>query len=164
MNTINELEIPPTRSDALTELGKFFGLVRDAAASGGNTRLPMFSPFIDAAWHQLQHAPDDLDRFCREHASGPVRHLTTGGTGTIEWVAAYEAAYGPLPLIWFTDADGNLDVATRAAYLKTGIVVSDWDCAPAPGDIDPEEGAEAPQRPTHTSPHPQEKPLPGYGE
>lgn len=55
-------------------------------------------------------------------------------------MAAYEAGYGLLPLIWwFTDADGDLDVTTHEAYMATGTVVTDWDCVPASGDSDPVE-------------------------
>lgn len=163
MNTITPPN--PAGSEALTELGRFLTLVGGAAVRGADTWLPMFSPAVDGAWHLLQDTPERHDSFCREHAGRPVRHLPARGHGAIAWVAAYEAAYGPLPQVWFTDADGTVNERLWSAYQRTGTVVTDWDCGPEPGDVDPEEGIEAPPAPAHTNPpNPQQKPLPGYGE
>ncbi|MFF3747477.1 hypothetical protein [Streptomyces kronopolitis] len=43
-------------------------------------------------------------------------------------------AYGPLPEIWFTDTDGNVDQDAIAHYRATHTVVAEWDCAPIGGD------------------------------
>ncbi|MFI0169510.1 hypothetical protein [Streptomyces sp. NPDC017095] len=64
----------------------------------------------------------------------PIRHVADNGHGPIAWVAAYEAAYGPLPEIWFTDADGTVGQDVVARYRETGTVVAEWDCGPAGGD------------------------------
>ncbi|MFD7829875.1 hypothetical protein [Kitasatospora sp. NPDC059803] len=58
------------------------------------------------------------------------------GVGFISWVGAYEEAYGPLPEIWFTDADDTVNTVALARYRETGEVWAEWDCSPAPGDGD----------------------------
>ncbi len=42
--------------------------------------------------------------------------------------------FGPLPKIWFTDEDGQVDERALAGYRETGVVVAEWDCSPVPGD------------------------------
>ncbi|MFJ9840084.1 hypothetical protein ACIRYZ_06370 [Kitasatospora sp. NPDC101155] len=44
--------------------------------------------------------------------------------------------YGPLPQVWFTDAEGTVDTGALARYRETGQVWAEWDCSPAPGDGD----------------------------
>lgn len=51
-------------------------------------------------------------------------------------MTAYGESYGPLPEIWFTTAHGTVDEQALTRYRKTGTVVAEWDCAPAPGDDD----------------------------
>lgn len=150
--------------EPLTELGRYFALVGTAGVSGSETWLPMFSPAVDAAWHRLTGDPVALADFCDRHAGVQIGHRPARGHGQIAWVEAYEERFGALPRIWFTRADGTVDVDALERYERTGIVVTDWDCGPVLPDSDPEEGVEAPPSPTHTAPHPQEKPLPGYGE
>ncbi|MFK0238554.1 hypothetical protein [Streptomyces vinaceus] len=101
----------------------------------GQSAPEMFSPAVDAAWHEMLGTPD-YDVLCQETAGQPIRHVANNGHGPIAWVAAYEAAYGPLPDIWFTDAHGTVDEPTLARYRETGTVVAEWDCGPAGGDGD----------------------------
>ncbi|WP_256177149.1 hypothetical protein [Kitasatospora aureofaciens] len=51
-------------------------------------------------------------------------------------MSAYEEAYGPLPEIWFTNADGAVNSEALARYRNSGEVWAEWDCSPAPGDGD----------------------------
>jgi hypothetical protein len=151
--------------EPLTELARYFALVGAAAASGADTWLPMFSGAVDAAWHRLTLDSAALADFCTLHAGVQVGHQPARGHGRIAWVEEYERRFGtPLPHIWFTRADGTVDAEALEQYERTGIVVTGWDCAPAPTDPEPEDGLEAPPSPTHTAPHPQEKPREGYGE
>lgn len=155
----------PSDCEAEVELARFFELVGQAARSGADPCLPMFSSAVDACWHDMaNNEPAGLDQFCREHAGIPLRHVAATGTGPIEWVPDYEARFGPLPIIWFTRRDGSVDTRALEAYQATGTVVTDWDCSPMPTDPDREGGIEAPPAPTHTAPRPQEQPLPGVGE
>jgi hypothetical protein len=124
-----------TTSVELIELGKFFEITArrfDTTQSAPE----MFSTAIDAAWHQLAEDPQAHSAFTAEHAGREIIHAETAGRGLIAWVAAYEEAYGPLPEIWFTDASGSVDTAALATYRKTGRVVAEWNCSPAPGDGD----------------------------
>jgi hypothetical protein len=51
-------------------------------------------------------------------------------------VSAYEEAYGPLPEVWFTAADGTVNTQALKRYRETGEVWAEWDCGPVPGDGD----------------------------
>ncbi|WP_035799833.1 hypothetical protein [Kitasatospora mediocidica] len=119
----------------LAELGKFFKITA-RRFDAGEAAPEMFSTAIDAAWHQLAEDAEAHSAFTAEHAGRAIVHAETGGRGFIAWVAAYEEAYGPLPEIWFTDASGVVDTTALAAYRKTGQVVAEWNCSPAPGDGD----------------------------
>ncbi|WP_411139188.1 hypothetical protein [Streptomyces sp. C10] len=77
-----------------------------------------------AAWHELL-GTHKYAAICQESAGQPIGHVATGGHGPISWVAAYEKAYGPLPQIWFTDADSNVDQEAIDRYSTTGIVVAE---------------------------------------
>ncbi|MDH6109916.1 hypothetical protein P3T36_005086 [Kitasatospora sp. MAP12-15] len=129
MNTVTEVNLE------LFELGKFFTITGRRLA-GGQSAPEMFSAAIDAAWHRLAEDPIVHSEFAKAHAGRDLTHAETGGRGVIEWVTAYEAAYGPLPVIWFTNSDGVVDSATLARYRETGVVVAEWNCSPAPGDGD----------------------------
>lgn len=148
---------------AIAELGRFLRLTTDLTAQDEQGAMPMFSAYVDAAWHRLLENPLEYEPFCVEHAGVPVRHVELTGTGPIGWVAAYETAYGPLPEVWFADASGVVDGGLLAEYRSTGTVVTSWDCSPAPGDSDPHDGDTAEPRPTHTDTRPQELPDPGWG-
>ncbi|MFI1607641.1 hypothetical protein ACH4YN_36935 [Streptomyces griseofuscus] len=121
-------------STATTELRRFL-TITGQRFKAGQSAPEMFSPTVDAAWHDLLGTPAYED-LCLETAGQPIRHVATNGYGPIAWVAAYEEAYGTLPEIWFTDADGNLDQDAVARYRKTHAVVAEWDCSPAGGDGD----------------------------
>ncbi|MFF3214289.1 hypothetical protein ACFYYB_26935 [Streptomyces sp. NPDC002886] len=121
-------------STATIELSRFLTITGHRLAAGQNTPQT-FSPAVDAAWHDLLGTPQ-LDTLCLETAGQPIRHLANNGYGPIAWVTDYERAYGPLPEIWFTDADGNLDPGLLARYRSTGTVVAEWDCSPIGGGDD----------------------------
>ncbi|TVL88432.1 hypothetical protein [Streptomyces sp. SAJ15] len=121
-------------STATTELGRFLTITGQRFKTG-QSAPEMFSPAVDAAWHDLLGTLA-YEALCRETAGQPIGHVANNGHGPIGWVAAYEEAYGPLPEIWFTDADGNVDRGAIARYRTTGTVVAEWDCGPAGGDGD----------------------------
>ncbi|MFE7578658.1 hypothetical protein ACFU5Z_28340 [Streptomyces sp. NPDC057521] len=117
----------------LEELGKFF-TVAARRFDAGQPAPEMFSTAIDAAWHRLAQDPRAHSAFTAEHAGRELAHSEASGCGPIAWVDTYEEAYGPLPDVWFTAADGSLDTAGLAAYRETGRVVAEWNCSPAPSD------------------------------
>ncbi|MFD0355244.1 hypothetical protein ACFVHW_16120 [Streptomyces sp. NPDC127110] len=119
---------------ATLELRRFL-IITGQRFKNGQSAPEMFSPAVDAAWHDMLGTPA-YDVLCQETAGQPIRHVANNGHGPIAWVAAYEAAYGPLPEIWFTDAHGNVDEQAVARYRETGTVVAEWDCGPAGGDGD----------------------------
>ncbi|GAA1964670.1 hypothetical protein [Kitasatospora viridis] len=129
------MSTPTGTSIELVELGKFFGIAA-RRFDAGQSAPEMFSTAIDAAWHRLAEDAEAHRAFTAEHAGRVITHSETSGRGFIEWVAAYEEAYGALPEIWFTNADGVVDTAALIAYRETGHVVAEWNCAPAPGDGD----------------------------
>ncbi|MFF0292394.1 hypothetical protein ACFYST_02565 [Kitasatospora sp. NPDC004614] len=120
---------------AIGELGKFFTIAGQFFEAG----LPapkMFSGAIDLAWHRLTEDPSEHDAFTVKYAGRRLQHVEGGGECFIDWVGAYEKAYGPLPEIWFTDADGELDAEALGRYRITGTVWAEWDCSPVPSDGD----------------------------
>ncbi|OKJ15753.1 hypothetical protein [Kitasatospora sp. CB01950] len=120
---------------ALAELGRFFTIAGQRFDAG----LPMpqmFSGAVDRAWHRLTEDPDEHAAFTVKYAHRRLRHAESGGEGFIDWVDAYEKACGPLPEIWFTDADGELDAEALGRYRTTGTVWAEWDCSPEPSDGD----------------------------
>ncbi|MGW2103638.1 hypothetical protein ACWCPX_39400 [Streptomyces olivaceoviridis] len=121
-------------STATTELRRFL-TIAGQRFSNGQSAPEMFSPAVDAAWHEMLNTPA-YTALCLETAGQPIRHVANNGHGPIAWVSAYEAAYGPLPDIWFTDAHGNVDQDAIARYSETGTVVAEWDCSPTGGDGD----------------------------
>ncbi|MFE9421645.1 hypothetical protein ACFYNO_01645 [Kitasatospora sp. NPDC006697] len=124
-----------TPSVELEELGKFFTLA--ARLLDSDQAAPqMFSTAIDAAWHQLVNDPAAHDAFAIQHAGRKLAHTDDGGIGFISWVSVYEEAYGPLPEIWFTDAEGTVNTEALARYRETGEVWGEWDCSPAPTEGD----------------------------
>ncbi|MFE2723536.1 hypothetical protein [Kitasatospora sp. NPDC059327] len=122
-------------SPELIELGKFFTIAARRIGVGA-TAPEMFSGAVDAAWHTLVADPAAHDAFALQHAGRKLTHVETKGSGPIAWVAAYEEAYGPLPEIWFADADGTVNTDALAQYRKTGTVTAEWDCGPRPGPGD----------------------------
>ncbi|MFF7415643.1 hypothetical protein [Streptomyces lydicus] len=77
-----------------------------------------------------------LHCLCQDTVGQSIGHTANNGHDPTSWVAAYEAAYGPLPDIWFTDTDGNVDQDALARYRETGTVVAEWDCSPTGGEGD----------------------------
>ncbi|RKT19178.1 hypothetical protein BX285_3632 [Streptomyces sp. 1114.5] len=132
-------------STELDELGKFFTIAA-RRIDAGQTAPEMFSAAIDSAWHQLVGDPVAHDAFALRHAGRKLAHVESSGNGHIAWVSAYEEAYGPLPEIWFTDANGTVNTEALAHYRDTGEVYAEWDCSPAGGDGD--DGVVAPEKTT----------------
>jgi hypothetical protein len=116
------------------ELSRFLTITGRRLANG-QSAPEMFSPAVDAVWHQMLGTPA-YAALCQETAGRPIGHVPNNGHGPIAWVSAYEAAYGPLPEIWFTDADGTVDQDALTRYRETGTVVAEWDCSPTGGDSD----------------------------
>lgn len=142
MNTITTPDSwTVAEADAVRELGRFFQLTREPTARDEAGVLPMFSPFVDAAWHRmLDGNPAAYEQFCREHAGVAIEHAPWSGSGWVGWVATYEQAYGQLPKVWFADASGRVDPKAWASYALTGTVVTDWECRPVrPDDDEPDE-------------------------
>ncbi|MFJ6771594.1 hypothetical protein ACIQOV_11610 [Kitasatospora sp. NPDC091257] len=119
----------------LDELGKFF-TVTARRIDAGEVAPEMFSAAIDAAWHRLATDPAAHQAFTLRHAGRTLAHVESAGSGFISWVGAYEEAYGPLPEVWFTDADGMVNAEALARYRETGEVWAEWNCSPEPGDGD----------------------------
>jgi len=115
------------RAAATEELHKFFSLINGEEPS----RFKMFSPAVDAVWHDLLHRPDEYRAFLENAgASAGLGHAPASGFGVISWVEKYHAIYGQLPEIWFKDAEGNLNDGIYSTYLETSTVVTAWDCTP----------------------------------
>ncbi|MFJ2271798.1 hypothetical protein ACIOHO_36910 [Streptomyces sp. NPDC087849] len=121
-------------STATTELRRFL-TITGRRFKDGQSAPEMFSPAVDKAWHDQLGTPA-YATLCQETAGRPIGHTANNGHGPISWVSAYEEAYGPLPEIWFTDADGHVDQDLLAHYQATGTVVAEWDCSPTGGDDD----------------------------
>ncbi|MGW7446469.1 hypothetical protein [Kitasatospora sp. NPDC054795] len=122
----------------LDELGRFF-TVAARRIDAGQTAPEMFSAAIDAAWHRLAADPAAHQAFTLRHAGRTLVHVESSGTGVVSWVSAYEEAYGPLPEVWFTDADGTVNAEALARYRESGEVRAEWNCSPEPGDGDGDE-------------------------
>lgn len=122
------------------ELGRFF-TVSAGRFKDGHTTVEMFSGAIDAEWHQLLDSPEYAE-FSTQHAGQQIGHAPLKGLGEIAWVTAYEALFGPLPQVWFTNAAGEVDTEALDHYRTTGVVVAEWDCSPIGGgdgdDVVPE--------------------------
>lgn len=101
-----------------TELGKYFGLKIVGA--------PMFSPYIDEVWHELESDKEAYDAFCRETWGEHVMHNAWAKGDPvyyeIPWVSEYESAYGKLSSIWFADKNGSIDQELFDHYKSTGKV------------------------------------------
>ena len=118
-------------STATIELRRFL-TITGQRLTNGQSAPEMFSPAVDAAWHEMLGTPQYAN-LCQETAGQPIGHVANNGRGPIAWVTDYETAYGPLPQIWFTDTDGNVDQDALAGYRETGTVVAEWDCSPTGG-------------------------------
>lgn len=126
--------LPPAevdRSDALTELARFFAITAESAQM-----CPMFSSYIDQTWHTLLSTPDSYAHFSREACGQVVGHQESLGDGRILWVSDYEANFGKLSPLWFADATGTVDQTAYAAYRATGEIFRSWDCTATTNDDD----------------------------
>ncbi|MGX1974624.1 hypothetical protein [Streptomyces kronopolitis] len=121
-----------TQAPERVELGKFFE-VSAREFEAGNTPPEMFSTGVDAAWHRLMGTPE-YALFCHQHAGQVFGHVTHYGSGAVSWIRTYEEMFGPLPVIWFTGADGTVDEKAVDRYRTTGEVWAEWNCSPAPED------------------------------
>lgn len=64
----------PDTGDALVELARFFAVAAD------NTQMcPMFSTYIDQAWHTLLSTPDPYAQFSREACDQVLGHRESLG-------------------------------------------------------------------------------------
>jgi hypothetical protein len=129
MNTVIESGVE------LDELGKFFTITA-RRLDAGQAGPEMFSGAIDAVWHRLAEDRAAHDVFSEVHAGRRLAHVSGPGEGFVSWVSAYEEAYGALPAVWFTGADGSVDSEALRRYRETGEVWAEWNCSPAPGDGD----------------------------
>lgn len=126
--------LPPAEADtgdALTELARFF-----AVAADSTQMCPMFSTYIDQAWHTLFSTPDSYAQFSRDACGQILGHQASLGDGRIPWVPDYEARFGKLPPLWFAGATGTVDQTAYAAYCATGEVFHSWDCNPTTNEDD----------------------------
>lgn len=113
---------------AREELKKFFQVAVTRQEDGKKTGMP--TCYVDAFWHRLLKEPAQYGRFCTEAVGAYADHLPYNGEGVLEWVPDYEALFGKLPPIWFTDLDGILDEAMYAEYMETGSMRASWNCIP----------------------------------
>lgn len=112
-------------AEALQELSKAFLL----NASG--TRVEMFSPYLDEAWHRLEAAGDQYDEFCQTWVGARVDHQREPEEGLVTFVEKYEERYGALPLIWFRNINGTIRQDVYGQYRDTGMIHASWNCRPA---------------------------------
>ncbi|MFF8310881.1 hypothetical protein [Streptomyces lydicus] len=135
-------EDPPyvSRVEARTELGRFLRLLATRTERNENGFMPMFSAFIDAEWHTLLSDPEAYASFCGANGGAVVGHQPLAGSGPVDWIGEYEAAYGPLTAAWFADASGAVDEGALATYARAGTVVTAWDCGPVPGGDGDDDG------------------------
>ncbi|MGW8557120.1 hypothetical protein [Streptomyces tubercidicus] len=122
----------PTQTPERGELGKFFE-VSARKFKAGDLAPEMFSTAMDAEWHRMLGSAEYVD-FSSRHAGQVFGHVTDHGTGKVSWIRTYEEMFGPLPDIWFTDADGAVDRESADRYRETGEVWAEWSCSPLPGD------------------------------
>lgn len=72
MPTVNNITLPPADTDigaALTELARFF-----AVAAESREMCPMFSGYIDYAWHALLAEPGVYAQFSRDACGQVLGH------------------------------------------------------------------------------------------
>lgn len=119
-----------TTEKAMVELARYLQIAADRADRGRST--PMFSPYIDAVWHDALTNPATYAEFSLQHIGEVLDHRHDEGRGVVPWVADYEQRFGsPLPAAWFAGEDGTLDDEALAAYRTTGEIVASWRCRPS---------------------------------
>lgn len=115
------------RVGAQRELQKFFALTAKAIDTD---EMKMPRGIVDSAWHSLQLDSSEYIRFCAESAGTYVEHVQGSGCTEMLWVTRYEAEYGPLDELWFTDENGELNKAAYDEYVRSGKMIASWDCGP----------------------------------
>ncbi|MEN9405179.1 MAG: hypothetical protein RLY47_138 [Candidatus Parcubacteria bacterium] len=113
---------------ASAELSRFFQVAHQFQAEG--LSAPMPAGFMDEHWHGLLKDEKTYTAFCVDVVGVPVKHVSLKGEGRLPWVAAYEARFGKLDPVWFTDSSGKLDHEAYQRYLDSGEVIASWDCEP----------------------------------
>lgn len=113
------------------ELGRFLTVAADRFAKGEEP-AQMFSGAVSAAWHALRRRPRPYADFCLTHAGRQLGYLAACGRGLVNWIDDYERRFGPLPGVWFTDADGAFREDQWRRYQSTGQVMADWHGLPHP--------------------------------
>lgn len=114
---------------AIKELERFF-VVADVFHQETGKRAFMPACPVDSEWHALLDSPEEYSDLCTDTVGREIKHQPAKGEGQIEWAALYEKLYGPLPDIWFRDANGNLNQSQLQEYIETGIFYASWDCTP----------------------------------
>ncbi len=79
---------------------------------------------ITAHWNQFQNEVEYLP-FSRHLTNMDARLVKCDARqlAKAEWVDAYEALFGALPMIWFIQANGNIDQQALDCYQLTGAFV-----------------------------------------
>ncbi|RKL64946.1 hypothetical protein CR203_23345 [Salipaludibacillus neizhouensis] len=111
---------------AKDEINKFFTLSIENVPN-----LSMMSEFIDSVWHDMLKDESEYKEYCESNFGKVIGHTTTQGEGEISWIKDYEAKYGLLSPLWFTNKNGFFDQKAYQSYLDTGIVKASWDCTPS---------------------------------
>jgi hypothetical protein len=93
--------------------------------------LPMSSALVDAAWHQFVLFTREYASFCQIYLGSFFHHVpeappsgeapAEGGMTQAEFVALYEASFGPIPAVWY-DSE-CLSEETRLGYRHRGDVL-----------------------------------------
>lgn len=117
-------------TDLDLELGRFFGVAKELHSDTGELAM-MPTCIVDEHWHGLIES-GTLDQLAAQYVGDDVRveHLESGGFDPLNWVARYEAKFGPLSPAWFTDKDGGLDETRYQQYVAGNAQRMSWDCTP----------------------------------
>lgn len=85
--------------------------------------MPMFSTLIDDHWHaQIEEAQEVKLPFHDTSIKSPIPI-------TIEWIPYYESCYGKLKKVWFVNSKGRFLSHSYDDYIRTGKVISTFNCA-----------------------------------
>ncbi|MBI2477758.1 MAG: hypothetical protein HYV60_03650 [Planctomycetia bacterium] len=89
-------------------------------------------PLVDAFWHEFVQDEGEYQAFCVKQAGVVIDHVEMEtDVSMLGWVDHYEAEYGPLDEIWFSDASGELDQEAYQDYLdRRSPVRASWNCTP----------------------------------
>lgn len=114
---------------AKTELSRFFQV---ASTFQKEDRGMAYMPccFVDEVWHELLKDDAQYSEFTKDAVGSHVDHVASKGYGAIDWLPVYEAKYGTLNPIWFSDGTGAVDLKAYNVYAETGVWKASWDCGP----------------------------------